>query len=190
MLSNAARTLLETRLFPVLRQEIWSVFISKLGLGKEPLFYRALLNQVTVFLCSLHAHLHVVWIFSFLDFSLVNILVVLSLCFWILHQIERSVLAPEPFRVLGSEPQSRPHSLAGRPMTRRKQRLTGQRSRRWNSKSLLPAFWLQSLKKGKLQNINSTNTSVHILLLRSMKCFLGFERLCSLTFILWLFFDS
>lgn len=77
-------------------------------------------------------------------------------------ETEPSVLAPELHLGWKSELRSLPRSLAGRPMTRRTQQLTGQRSRRLNSKSWLPALWLQSCKKRnkkkKLQRASQLTT--------------------------------
>lgn len=95
----------------------------------------------------------------------------LCVCLWITFtKLKRSVLAPELRQGWKSEHRSPPRSLAGRPMTR--QRPTGQRPRRLNSKSLLLTLWLQSREKGK-----NNFTSTLLILLLSVSCF---EEACGL----------
>lgn len=85
-------------------------------------------------------------------------------------KLKRSVLDPELRPGWKSHRQSLPHFLAGRRITSHKQRLTGQRSRRLNSKSLLLTLWLQSRKKAKI-----TSTLLIFLILVSW-----FEEACGL----------
>lgn len=78
-------------------------------------------------------------------------------------------------------------------MTRCKQRLTGQGSRRWNSKSLLAALWLQSWrfkkkekkkKRAKYLHLNYTNTPpVDFLLWSGMWAFPGSIIFCILSIL-------
>lgn len=83
----------------------------------------------------------------------------------VLHETEHSVLAPELLRGWNGEPRSPRRSLAGRPMTRRRQRPTGQRSRRLNSKTLMPTPWPQSRPVIVKKRQNSSTPTLLILLL-------------------------
>lgn len=126
--------------------------------------FTACLRLIVVisFFCCLHKCPS--FVYSFFLFFFISVHLSFVVRGWN-DETEPSVLAPELHLGWKSELRSLPRSLAGRPMTRRTQQLTGQRSRRLNSKSWLPALWLQSCKKGikkKTAKSFTTNDSVFL----------------------------